>query len=80
MVVEFECRTRLPVDVQGALDRSRSIDLHLSSMAHSGERAIAGVRSGLIAEVVLRHTCNESSSSGTRTCARHPRRSRHPVT
>jgi ligand-binding SRPBCC domain-containing protein len=50
MVVDFECRTRMPVGVQEAFDRSRSIDLHLSSMAHSRERAIAGVRGGLIAE------------------------------
>jgi ligand-binding SRPBCC domain-containing protein len=48
MVVEFECRTRLPVGVHEAFDRSRSIDLHLSSMARSRERAIGGVTSGLI--------------------------------
>jgi ligand-binding SRPBCC domain-containing protein len=50
MVVEFECRTRLPVGVQEAFDRSRSIDLHMSSMARSRERAIAGVTTGLIGE------------------------------
>jgi ligand-binding SRPBCC domain-containing protein len=50
MVVEFECRTRLPVGVQEAFDRSRSIDLHMSSMARSRERAIAGVTTGLIDE------------------------------
>jgi ligand-binding SRPBCC domain-containing protein len=48
MVVEFECRTRLPIGVHEAFDRSRSIDLHLSSMARSRERAIGGVTSGLI--------------------------------
>jgi ligand-binding SRPBCC domain-containing protein len=30
MVVEFECRTRLPVGVDEAFDAARSIDLHLS--------------------------------------------------
>jgi hypothetical protein len=40
MVVEFECRTWLPVDVHDAFDLSRSIDLHVSSMAASGERAV----------------------------------------
>ena len=78
MVVEFG-RTRLPVGVQEAFDRSRSIDLDLSSMAHSGERAIAGVRGGHSPRSCFAHTCNDSSNSGTRTCARHPRRSTHPV-
>jgi ligand-binding SRPBCC domain-containing protein len=50
MVVEFQCRTRLPVDVHEAFDRSRSIDLHVSSMARSRERAIGGVTTGLIGE------------------------------
>jgi ligand-binding SRPBCC domain-containing protein len=50
MVVEFECRTRLPVGVQEAFDRSRSIDLHMSSMVRSRERAVAGVTTGLIGE------------------------------
>ena len=48
MVVEFECRTRLPVGVREAFDRSRSIDLHVSSMARSRERAVGGVTYGLI--------------------------------
>lgn len=50
MVVEFECRTRLPVGVQEAFDRSRSIDLHMSSMVRSRERAVAGVTTGLIGQ------------------------------
>jgi ligand-binding SRPBCC domain-containing protein len=50
MVVEFECRTRLPIGVQEAFDRSRSIDLHMSSMVRSRERAVAGVTTGLIGE------------------------------
>lgn len=47
-MVEFECRTRLPMTVQQSFDRSRSIDLHVASMADSQERAVAGVTSGLI--------------------------------
>jgi ligand-binding SRPBCC domain-containing protein len=50
MVVEFECRTRLPMGVHEAFDRSRSIDLHMSSMVRSRERAVAGVTTGLIGE------------------------------
>jgi ligand-binding SRPBCC domain-containing protein len=48
MTVQFECRTRLPLSVQEAFDRSRSIDAHTASMAASRERAVAGVTSGLI--------------------------------
>jgi ligand-binding SRPBCC domain-containing protein len=48
MVVEFECRTVLAMDVQAAFDRSRSIDAHTASMAASRERAVGGVTSGLI--------------------------------
>jgi len=50
VTVEFECRTHVPASVQETFDRSRNIDLHLSSMAESRERAIAGVTSGLIGE------------------------------
>jgi ligand-binding SRPBCC domain-containing protein len=46
----FECRTWLPVGVQEAFDRSRSIDLHVASMAGSRERAVAGVTTGHIDE------------------------------
>lgn len=48
MVVEFECRTRLPTSVQQSFDLSRSIDLHVTSMAGSRERAVSGVTRGLI--------------------------------
>jgi ligand-binding SRPBCC domain-containing protein len=47
-MVEFECRTHLPMTVQEAFDRSRSIDVHVASMTDSRERAVAGVTSGLI--------------------------------
>lgn len=48
MVVEFECRTRLPVVVEAAFDRSLDIDAHTASMAATRERAIGGVTSGVI--------------------------------
>lgn len=48
MVVEFECRTQLPVRIDVAFDQSRSIDAHTASMAASRERAVDGVTSGLI--------------------------------
>ncbi len=45
-------RLRIVTDITAAadvcFDLSRSIDLHLESMAASGERAVAGVTSGLI--------------------------------
>jgi hypothetical protein len=50
VTVEFECQTQVPASVQETFDRSRSIDLHLSSMSDSRERAIAGVTSGLMSE------------------------------
>ena len=40
--------TRIAAPAQLCFDLSRSIDLHLQSMAASGELAIAGVTSGLI--------------------------------
>jgi ligand-binding SRPBCC domain-containing protein len=48
VVVEFECRTRLPTDVETAFYRSLSIDAHTASMARSRERAVGGVTSGII--------------------------------
>lgn len=40
--------TNINVSVEKCFDLSRSIDLHLQSMQHSGERAIAGKTAGLI--------------------------------
>jgi hypothetical protein len=40
--------TVLPTAVDVAFDMARSIDLHLESQQHSGERAIAGCTEGLI--------------------------------
>jgi len=48
VVVEFECRTRLSMPVQQSFDLSRSIELHVTSMATSRERAVAGITTGLI--------------------------------
>lgn len=48
MTVEFEHRTRIGAPVEVVLDLSLDIDAHMASMAHSGERAIGGVTSGLI--------------------------------
>ncbi|MEF3403850.1 SRPBCC family protein [Agromyces sp. CCNWLW203] len=47
-MVEFECRTHLPMTVQQAFDLSRNIDVHVVSMADSQERAVAGVTAGVI--------------------------------
>jgi len=47
-MVEFELSTYLPVRRGTAFDLSLSIDAHLGSFEHSGERAIAGVTAGVI--------------------------------
>ena len=44
----FRIVTEIDAPVERCFDLSRSIDLHLESMMASGERAVAGVRSGLI--------------------------------
>lgn len=49
MTVSFTCRTQLGMSPEQAFDLSRSVDAHLGSMAKSGERAVAGVISGLMA-------------------------------
>jgi ligand-binding SRPBCC domain-containing protein len=50
MSVHFECRTVVPSSIADTFDRSRSVEQHLESMSGSRERAVAGVRSGLIGE------------------------------
>lgn len=40
--------TRIAAPVEKCFDLSRSIDLHLESMAASRERAVGGITSGLI--------------------------------
>ncbi|MHA7145349.1 SRPBCC family protein [Arthrobacter sp. TmT3-37] len=48
MAVYFECTTRAHVSQAELFNRSRSIDAHTGSMAHSREKAIAGTTTGLI--------------------------------
>jgi ligand-binding SRPBCC domain-containing protein len=48
MVSSFTVVTRARVPVERLFDQSLSIDAHIESMARSGERAVAGVTSGLI--------------------------------
>lgn len=47
-MVTFERTTLLPLGPDAAFDLSLDIDAHLGSMADSGERAVAGVASGII--------------------------------
>jgi ligand-binding SRPBCC domain-containing protein len=44
----FILRTQINAPVDRCFDLARSIDLHLDTMKHTGEIAIAGVTSGLI--------------------------------
>ena len=44
----IELTTFIRAPVERVFDLARSIDLHAASMAHTGERAVAGVTSGLI--------------------------------
>ncbi len=44
----FILRTQINAPIERCFDLARSIDLHLDTMKHTGERAIAGVTSGLI--------------------------------
>ncbi|MGX5694602.1 SRPBCC family protein [Agromyces soli] len=48
MTARFSCETRIAAPRAAAFDASLDIDLHLSSMARSGERAVAGVTRGRI--------------------------------
>lgn len=48
MTVYFECTTSTRMPQAQLFDLARSIDAHQESMAHSGEKAVSGVRSGLI--------------------------------
>ena len=41
-------KTYIDADVERCFDLSRSVDVHLSSLAHTKEHAIAGVRFGLM--------------------------------
>lgn len=50
MTVSFVCRTESALPRERLFDLARSIDAHLDSQADTGERAVAGVTSGLIGE------------------------------
>ncbi|MGX1159986.1 hypothetical protein FBY31_1653 [Arthrobacter sp. SLBN-100] len=50
MTASFVCRTESSLPPERLFDLARSIDLHLDSQEHSGERAVGGVTSGLIGE------------------------------
>lgn len=46
MVASFECRNHVPLTPTEAFDLARDVDVHLATMAASGERAVAGRTSG----------------------------------
>ena len=45
----IDLSTQINAPVERVFDLSRSVDLHMASTAHTGERAVAGVTSGLMA-------------------------------
>jgi len=47
-VTQIELSTRINAPIEKCFDLARSIDLHIESTKHTGERAIAGRTSGLI--------------------------------
>ncbi|MFF1382293.1 SRPBCC family protein [Arthrobacter sp. NPDC058288] len=50
MTVSFVCRTESALPRERLFDLARSIDMHLETQADAGERAVAGVTSGLIGQ------------------------------
>jgi ligand-binding SRPBCC domain-containing protein len=46
--MRIEIRTRIEAPVERCFDAARDLDLHLRSMKHTGETAVAGRTSGLI--------------------------------
>ncbi|MDR6505181.1 SRPBCC family protein [Arthrobacter oryzae] len=48
MTVSFVCRTESRLSREQLFDLARSIDAHMDSQADAGERAVAGVTTGLI--------------------------------
>lgn len=50
MTASFVCRTESSLPPERLFDLARSIDAHVESQKGSGERAVAGVTSGLIGE------------------------------
>jgi len=47
-VTRFQLQTVIEAPIERVYDLARDIDLHARSMAHTGERAVAGRTSGLI--------------------------------
>ena len=47
-MAEITLVTEIKAPIERVFDLSRSIDLHTASVSHTGERAVAGVTSGLI--------------------------------
>lgn len=45
---QFILKTHIHAPIEVCFDLARSIDLHMDTMKHTGEKAIAGVTSGLI--------------------------------
>ncbi|PNI10454.1 cyclase [Arthrobacter sp. AFG7.2] len=50
MTMSFVCRTESRLPQERLFDLARSVDAHVESQKGSGERAVAGVTSGLISE------------------------------
>ena len=50
MTASFVCRTESALPRERLFDLARSIDVHVDSQKGSGERAVAGVTSGLIGQ------------------------------
>lgn len=50
MTASFVCRTQSSLPPERLFDLVRSVDVHVESQKGSGERAVAGVTSGLIGE------------------------------
>ena len=48
MTASFVCRTESSLPPERLFDLARSVDVHVDSQSGSGERAVAGVTSGLI--------------------------------
>ncbi|QOD02564.1 SRPBCC family protein [Pseudarthrobacter sp. BIM B-2242] len=50
MTVSFVCRTESALPRERLFDLARSVDVHLESQQRAGERAVAGVTTGLIGQ------------------------------
>lgn len=64
-MASFRCETDINADRQRVFDLARNIDAHTRSLAHSNERAVAGVTSGPFKRFRHVHTF-ETIEGGTR--------------